>query len=202
MKVDEYTAVPTEVRYRFGEFELDLNVYALTRAGRPLRMRRKTFDVLRFLIEHRGRVVTKEELLDAVWADSQVAEGAVPWTVLHARRVLGQSGADKKPIETVHGRGYRFVAEVEVLSSARASERPTARGLPSQAPAAESPFVGRQQAMALLLKQLAQARTGRGSLAALVGCRCVATARANGRHCARSLWRCARGSARATRRPM
>ena len=59
MKIDEYRAVPLEVRYRFGEFELDLNAYALTRSGRSLQLRRKAFDVLRFLIEHRGRVVTK-----------------------------------------------------------------------------------------------------------------------------------------------
>lgn len=168
MTTDEHTAVPRAVRYRFGELELDLNVYALTRAGRQLQMRPKAFDVLRFLIEHRGRVVTKDELLDAVWADSQVAEVAVPWTILHVRRVLGQSGADKHPIETVHGRGYRFVAEVEVLS-ARASESPPAHGLPSQAFASESPFVGRQQAMALLYARLAEVKTGRGSLAALIG---------------------------------
>ena len=74
-------------------------------------LRRKAFDVLRLLIEHRERVVTKAELLDIVWADSQVAEVAVPWTVLHVRRVLGQGSADKHPIETVHGRGYRFVAD-------------------------------------------------------------------------------------------
>jgi len=168
VKVDEQSPVPRAVRYRFGEFELDLNAYALTRGGRPLQMRRKEFDVLRFLIEHRGRVVSKEELLDSVWADSQVAEVAVPWTIWHARRVLGQRSADKQPIETVHGRGYRFVAEVEVLS-ARASERPPAHELPSQAPASESPFVGRQQAMALLHTRLTEARAGRGSLAALVG---------------------------------
>ncbi|HMJ11711.1 MAG TPA: AAA family ATPase, partial [Polyangiaceae bacterium] len=160
--------MPREVRYRFGEFELDLNAYALTRAGRPQQLRRKAFDVLRFLIEHRERVVTKEELLDALWADSQVAEVAVPWTVFHVRRVLGQSNADKQPIETVYGRGYRFVAEVEVLS-AYASEHPPARGQPSQAPAPASPFVGRQQAMALLHARLAEAKEGRGSLAALVG---------------------------------
>jgi DNA-binding winged helix-turn-helix (wHTH) protein len=168
VKIDEYTAVPRELRYRFGEFELDLNTYALTRGGRPLKVRRKVFDVLRFLIEHRERVVPKEELLDAVWPDSQVTEVSVPWTVSHARRILGQSTADTQPIETVHGRGYRFVAEVEVLS-ARASERAPAHGLSSQVQAPESPFVGRQEAMASLHARLVEASTGRGALVALVG---------------------------------
>jgi len=168
MKVDEDSAVLREVRYRFGEFELDLDAYTLTRAGALLHIRRKAFDVLRFLIEQRRRVVTKEELLDAVWADSQVAQVAVPWTICHARRVLGQRTVDKYPIETMHGRGYRFVAVVEVLS-ARASAPPPADERPSQAPAPQTPFVGRQQAMALLHTRLAEARTGNGSLAALVG---------------------------------
>ena len=69
------------------------------------------FDVLRLLVEQRGRVVTKQELLDTLWPDRQVGEGTIPWTISHVRRALGQSRADKRPSETVHGRGYRFVGD-------------------------------------------------------------------------------------------
>lgn len=168
MNMDEPTVVQRVQRYRFGAFELDLDAYALTRAGVGLPLRRKAFDVLQFLIEHRERVVTKTELLDAIWTDSQVAEVAVPWTVCHARRVLGQTPADKSPIETVHGRGYRFVAEVESIS-ARAIPSLSEHNGSAQASALRSPLVGRQHVMALLQTRLAEASMGRGSLTALVG---------------------------------
>lgn len=166
LKNDEHTAGTRDVRYRFGEFELDLRCYALSRAGQALQVRPKVFDVLRHLIEHRGRVVTKQELLETVWADSQVDEVAVPWAISHARRALGQRSADKQPIETVHGRGYRFAAEVEVIqgNAVGPSAAPAAR---AQTP--ESPFVGRSKAMALLRARLAEAKQGRGGLCALVG---------------------------------
>jgi DNA-binding winged helix-turn-helix (wHTH) protein len=51
----------------FGDFELDAELYALRRRGRPVKLEPKVFDVLLFLLRHRARVVTKEELLDALW---------------------------------------------------------------------------------------------------------------------------------------
>ena len=78
------------VRYRFGEFELDGDAYTLLRGGRELALQPKVFDLLRLLVERRGRVVTKAELLDALWSGEHVNEGAVPWTIFHARRALGQ----------------------------------------------------------------------------------------------------------------
>jgi DNA-binding winged helix-turn-helix (wHTH) protein len=155
------------VRYRFGEFELDVDTYALRRAGRAVRVIPKVFDVLRLLIEQRERLVTKQELLDSLWAGRQVGEGTIPWTISHARRALGQRRTDKRPIETVHGRGYRFVGEVEVLRGAAA--RPPAPVVAAQAQPAPSPFVGREQAMAALGARLAAAKAGGGALCALAG---------------------------------
>jgi DNA-binding winged helix-turn-helix (wHTH) protein len=155
-------------RYRFGEFELDVSSYALTRAGRRLPVTAKVFNVLRHLVEHRGRVVTKQELLDTLWAGSQVNEVAVPWAICHARRALGQRGAHKQPIETVYGRGYRFVADVEVVERV-ANDLPPLRAVHAQSHASESPFVGREQPMMLLRARLAETMMGRGGLCALVG---------------------------------
>jgi DNA-binding winged helix-turn-helix (wHTH) protein len=129
------------VRYRFGEFELDTERYAVVRAGKKLAVRPKVFDILRYLLERPERLVTKQELLDALWAGQHVSEASVPWTIGHARRLIGQRSSDKSPIETVHGRGYRWRAPVEVDAG-----KPFEAG----APAAVAPFVGREALMAAL----------------------------------------------------
>jgi DNA-binding winged helix-turn-helix (wHTH) protein/tetratricopeptide (TPR) repeat protein len=163
------------VRYRFGEFELDTEAQRMARAGAALQLWPKVFDVLRYLIEQRGRLVTKQELLDKLWPDSHVSEGSVPWTISHARRALGQRGGEKHPIETVHGRGYRFSAEVEVVRDS-ASRPPSAMPplAASATPLAElarrRPFVGRSQVMEALEARLRDATdAGRGAVCLLVG---------------------------------
>jgi DNA-binding winged helix-turn-helix (wHTH) protein len=161
------------VRYRFGDLELDTTSHGVMRAGQALQVWPKVFDLLQFLFENPNRLLTKQELLDSLWSDSHVSEGSVPWTVLHARRALGQATGDKHPIETVHGRGYRFVAEIEVLPDAPASSRrpPPMAAAVAQAPATHAlPFVGREEAMTRLEAGLHEARdAGRGSFCILTG---------------------------------
>lgn len=164
------------MRYRFGEFLLDARAYTLTRGGGELALQPKVFDVLRFLIEHRDRVVTKEELLETLWAGEHVNEGAVPWSISHARRALGQERGRKQPIETVHGRGYRFTSPVEQLADTLHPPPPppdaSAAGHPSLQSAASPstlPFVGRAEVMQQLEAQLARAMRGEGGLCLLVG---------------------------------
>jgi len=162
------------VRYRFGEFELDATAYTLKRAGRELALQPKVFDLLHYLVEHRGRVVTKAELLDSIWAGEHVNEGAVPWSVSHARRALGQDRGDKSPIETVQRRGYRLNADVEVISApatAPPSSIPPAQPLHVSTELVPSalPFVGRSDVMNQLEGRLAQALAGEGGLCLLVG---------------------------------
>lgn len=160
------------MRYRFGELAIDTASHVVTRGATTLHAWPKVFDVLCHLIEHRGRTVTKQELLDTFWSDAVVDEVAVPWTISHARRLIGQRSGDKSPIETVHGRGYRFTAEVEALPDAAPSESSK-----SVAPApitqtseqATSPFVGRADAMRQLDARLNEAKHGRGSLCLLMG---------------------------------
>lgn len=107
--------------YRFAEIELDPERYVLQRAGRQVPLRPQVFEVLRYLIEHRGRLVTKTELLHALWSNSHVGESVVPWAVSFARRAIGQGPGERQPIETVHRRGYRFVASVDRSESERAA---------------------------------------------------------------------------------
>ena len=98
--------------YSFGAFELDTNVFELRRAGVPVAMEPQVFSVLTYLVEHRDRVVTKNELLDNVWGDRFVSESALTTRIKAARRAVGDDGAQQGVIKTVHGRGYRFVAAV------------------------------------------------------------------------------------------
>jgi len=149
------------LRYRFGEFELDGDAYTLTRRGEDLALQRKAFDLVRYLLERSGQLVTKTELLDALWAGEHVNEGAVPWTVHQARRALGQDRSDRGPIETVQGRGYRFVASVERLEAPAHTHR--------QVAATPLPFVGRADAMRQLEARLSRALAGEGGLCVLVG---------------------------------
>ena len=79
----------------------------------------KTFDVLVYLVENAGRLVHKNDLMEAVWPDSFVEEVNVPRSVHHLRRTLGQDGNGNKFIETVPTKGYRFVAGVQLSDSGR-----------------------------------------------------------------------------------
>jgi pimeloyl-ACP methyl ester carboxylesterase len=93
-----------------GGLELDLRLFELRRDGTAVPMEPQAFDVLAYLVAHRDRVVSKEELMDAVWGGRFVTEAAVTSRIKQARRALGDDGQTQRLIRTVHGRGYRFVA--------------------------------------------------------------------------------------------
>ncbi|HYN33707.1 MAG TPA: alpha/beta fold hydrolase [Ilumatobacteraceae bacterium] len=98
----------------------------------------KVFDVLEYLVSHRQRVVSKHELLDAIWGDRFVNESALTTRLKAARRALGDDGSTQRIIRTVHGRGYQFVADVvEVAAPDAAAIEPVAPERPSAAPTAD-----------------------------------------------------------------
>jgi pimeloyl-ACP methyl ester carboxylesterase/DNA-binding winged helix-turn-helix (wHTH) protein len=107
--------------YRFEDFELDPNRFELSRGGSAVRVERQVFRVLLHLIEHRDRLVTKGELLDAVWGDRFVSESALTSRLKAARRAVGDDGHQQRVIATVHGVGYRFVCPVECEAEQAAS---------------------------------------------------------------------------------
>jgi DNA-binding winged helix-turn-helix (wHTH) protein/DNA-binding CsgD family transcriptional regulator len=110
------------VIYRFGDIELDTTLFELRRRGVPVSVEPQVFDVLTYLIVHRDRVVTKEELLDNVWGDRFVSESALTTRIKTARRAVGDDGQSQHVVRTVHGRGYRFVAPVAELDDAAVVE--------------------------------------------------------------------------------
>jgi predicted ATPase/DNA-binding winged helix-turn-helix (wHTH) protein len=108
------------MRLLFERFELDTERRTLRVDGREVEVEPRVLDVMAYLVEHSDRVVSKEEFFDELWGDRFVSESALSTAVKHARRVLGDSGAEQRIIRTVHGRGFRLVADVE-----RVAHRPT-----------------------------------------------------------------------------
>ena len=76
--------------WRFGEFELDDERFALRQGDREVELRRRVFDVLRYLVAHRNRLVSKEELLENVWPDEVIQEAVVAQNIAILRRVLAR----------------------------------------------------------------------------------------------------------------
>jgi DNA-binding winged helix-turn-helix (wHTH) protein/tetratricopeptide (TPR) repeat protein len=92
--------------FRFGSFTLDLERLCLDGPSGHADLRRKSFDVLRYLVEHAGRIVTKEELVKAVWPDVTVSDDSLTQCISEVRRALGE--ASHQIIKTVPRRGYLF----------------------------------------------------------------------------------------------
>jgi DNA-binding winged helix-turn-helix (wHTH) protein/tetratricopeptide (TPR) repeat protein len=97
----------------FEGVEVDFDRFEVRRDGEALRVQPQVFSVMTYLMEHRHRVVPKEELLDNVWGDRFVSESALTSRIKSARQTLGDDGKQQRIIATVHGRGYRFLAEPE-----------------------------------------------------------------------------------------
>ncbi len=98
-------------QWRFGRFLLDVKQGSLLRDDNEISLRPKTFAVLHFLVANQGRLVSKDELFDAVWPNVAVTDDALVQSVGELRRALGPDGAHL--IKTVPRRGYRFDAQAE-----------------------------------------------------------------------------------------
>jgi DNA-binding winged helix-turn-helix (wHTH) protein/Tol biopolymer transport system component len=98
--------------FSFGEFTLDPRHRVLARGGENVPLKPKTLDLLLTLIENRGRVLSKNELLDRVWENQFVEENNLTVHVAMLRKALGEGKNDHRYIVTVSGKGYRFVADV------------------------------------------------------------------------------------------
>jgi Tol biopolymer transport system component/DNA-binding winged helix-turn-helix (wHTH) protein len=107
--------------YEFGDVRVEPAAFRVLKAGRPVALEPKAFDLLTFLIEQRGRLIEKHELLDAVWKDTTVTENAMTRVVAQLRKALGDTASEPRYIETVPTRGYRFIAEVKIATEGEAA---------------------------------------------------------------------------------
>ncbi|MEM7142287.1 MAG: winged helix-turn-helix domain-containing protein, partial [Actinomycetota bacterium] len=109
----EATAAGEGVIHRFERCELDVARHELRCDGAPVHVEPQVYDVLRYLVERAGQLVTKHDLMDNVWGDRFVSEAALSSRIAHARKAVGDDGKQQRVIKTVHGRGFTFVADVK-----------------------------------------------------------------------------------------
>ncbi|MFI0350188.1 ATP-binding protein [Actinomadura sp. 9N407] len=141
-------------RFVFSGFHLDGTTFELRREGRAVPLEPQVFDVLMYLVRHRDRVVPKEELLDQVWGDRFVSDSALTSRIKQVRKALGDDGRRQRFVRTVHGRGYRFAAEVVRADGDAGLDSPGTRA-PAVAPpvrhnlpAERTPLFGRDEQIA------------------------------------------------------
>ncbi len=113
------------MQIRFADFTLDEDRYLLERAGEPVTLRPKVFDLLVYLVCHRKRVVRREELVSELWDNVAVGDGALSGLVNELRQALGEQGRGPSSIRTVHARGYQFVAPVVTGVGVEAGRSPS-----------------------------------------------------------------------------
>ena len=99
--------------FRFGDFEIDAARQELRQAGAPVHIEPQVFDLLVYLVQHRDRIVSKDELIETIWHGRAISEAALSSRISAARRALGDNGNDQTLIRTLHKRGFRFVGEVD-----------------------------------------------------------------------------------------
>jgi TolB-like protein/DNA-binding winged helix-turn-helix (wHTH) protein len=113
--------------YRFDDFLVDPADWRLSRNGHEIHVEPVVLKLLIFLIVNRDRLVTRQELMDTVWGDTVVSESALSKAVARLRKALGDDSATHRYLETVHSKGYRFVAEVEEVGGAEEPGPPAAK---------------------------------------------------------------------------
>jgi DNA-binding winged helix-turn-helix (wHTH) protein/predicted ATPase len=110
------------MQYTLGDYTLDTQRYELRHAGTPLKLQPKIVDLLAYLIQHRNRVVTRQELFEALRPEQFVSDDALEWVIAAARRAVGDNGRVQRVIQTIRNRGYRFVARLDQPSQAGSGE--------------------------------------------------------------------------------
>jgi DNA-binding winged helix-turn-helix (wHTH) protein len=127
--------------FRFTDFEIDLAQQELRRKGELVPIEPQVFDLLIHLIRNRDRIVSKDELIDAICQGRVISEAALSSRVAAVRRAIGDNGDDQRLLRTHHKRGFRFIGQVEgPVSSPKAVDSSKGNeGLQTIAPALALP---------------------------------------------------------------
>lgn len=154
LKAPETTSPPMKLRpavtIGFGSFRLDPGSGQLWRGDEVIHLRPKTWDVLCLLIANPGRLLSKGDIIAAVWDGAAVGDTMPSISIAELRRALSDDARNPVFVETVHGRGFRFIAPLQQAPPTVDLENP-----PS-APTNDRPFVGRGAELATLEEWLAQ----------------------------------------------
>ena len=103
--------------YRFGEFQIDTIEETLHRNGKKLSVNRRSFQILRLLVERAGQIVTKQEFFETVWENTFVGDNSLTVTMTALRKILGDDPKQPKFIENLPRKGYRFISDVKVIDN-------------------------------------------------------------------------------------
>ncbi len=130
------------MQFSFNGYSLDTDRRELWRGSEPIAVEPQVFDLLAYLVQHRDRVVTKDDLLEAVWGGRIVSGSALTTRINAARRAVGDTGEAQRLIRTLPRKGVRFIAEVKeqvtsldfatLQRAAEFSEKPSIVVLPFQ----------------------------------------------------------------------
>jgi len=112
--------------FKFGEFQVDATARTLRRETGIVTLNRRAFDVLLYLVQNPGRVLTRDELLKNAWPDTFVDENSLAQSISALRRALEEKPGDNSYIVTLPGRGYQFVSPVQVVRPANLAVAPDA----------------------------------------------------------------------------
>jgi TolB-like protein/Tfp pilus assembly protein PilF len=110
--------------HRFGDCDLDIVRHELRRAGAPVAIEPQVFELLAYLVSNPDRVVTKDELNDAIWSGRAVSDSALSSRIKSARQAIGDDGKNQALIRTIHGRGFRFIGAVAEASAPGREDAP------------------------------------------------------------------------------
>jgi DNA-binding winged helix-turn-helix (wHTH) protein/TolB-like protein/tetratricopeptide (TPR) repeat protein len=117
-----YMELKTGTFYQCGPFRLEPAEHRLTRDGSPVSLAPKAFELLVFLIQNQGRLVTKDQIMQAVWPGSFVEDANLTVSISILRKALGEKDSDLRYIETVPKKGYRFTASAKEVTSPSAEK--------------------------------------------------------------------------------
>ncbi|HYD50179.1 MAG TPA: AAA family ATPase, partial [Terriglobales bacterium] len=158
----------------FGDFRLARAEQRLYRAGEEVRIDPKAWELLCYLVDHSGQLLTKATLFDELWKDVVVSDAALSQTILRLRSALGDSARQPRYIETLHRRGIRFIADIQSCSVG--PSRPAGgevRGVTDLAelssPVSDAIFVGRERELERLAGALVCAERGQRQLVMVSG---------------------------------
>jgi predicted ATPase/DNA-binding winged helix-turn-helix (wHTH) protein len=155
--------------FAFNSFQLDVANASLRRGKQPIVLAPKAFNVLRYLVEHAGQLVTKDELWRAVWPEVSVTDAALTVCVSELRKALSDDSRTPRYIETVHRLGYRFIAPVEPLQPTDTVINHQAPALINRVRSANPNFVGREAELGQLHEWLGRALTGERQIVFVTG---------------------------------
>jgi len=109
---------PVQQAYYFGGYVINLANREILFNGREVKVQKRVFELLAYLIGNRERAVGKDELLDKIWTGRITTEAALTRAIMKARKAVGDDAHSQFVIKTLHGHGYRFVAQLQSVEDA------------------------------------------------------------------------------------